>query len=36
MSNSPILNTPVKVGDAVQQGNFRSATRSALEIAYRI
>ena len=25
-----------KIGDAVQQGNFRSATRSALEIAYRI
>ena len=25
-----------KIGDAVQIGNFRSATRSALEIAYRI
>ena len=25
-----------KIGDAVQIGNFRSATRSALEIAYKI
>ena len=25
-----------KIGDAVEQGNFRSATRAALELAYRI
>ena len=25
-----------KIGDAVEQGNFRSATRAAMEIAYRI